>query len=75
MLYFPFSSVTKVLNRLNVLKYEKEEELRKLNITIKNLTIESHEQCKHHIKTIELTTLNCKINYCVYCKIKYDQLL
>jgi hypothetical protein len=64
------SSVTTVLNTLNKLKHEKEEELRKLNTTIKNLTIESHEQCKHHIKTIELATLNCKINYCVYCKIK-----
>ena len=64
------SSVTTVLNRLNELKHEKEEELKILNTTIKNRTIESHERCKHQIKTIELATLNCKINYCTYCKIK-----
>lgn len=64
------SSVKEELYKLNNKKNEKEEELRKLNIKIQNLTVESYEQCKHHIKTIEYTNLNCKINYCTYCKIK-----
>lgn len=65
-----FSTVKDELNKLTKLKNEKDEELKRLNLKIQALTVESQERCKHQVRIIEYANLNCKIKYCTYCKVK-----